>query len=547
MDPRAIQQFLNSIQSGIQGGQITSLNAGQFQDVLRNLSGMLQQQPQTSPNQYGYQDQRGNQYGGDFGGFGAEPPSWLQNFIGQAERGNQQYLQGLEGTLAASRMSFDAQKSQSNLYYRSAIEDLRQSREKALQVGMSNAQALNPYATARGASTARNFSNGIEEKYALAEARISAQADAAMQALTAGEYQAAAQIQAQIGRSIQEANQQTFSMLWDFTKTAEQQRQFQVSQGHQQERAAVDDLRQFMTTLSGSPELQTEIGSYFSEGRISQGLMPLVERGIEAGYSPNETLSLFQYQTDAWRKQVALEDYRNEQLIMSQNRLAQSQDRQYLWQARIASAQNISNVATTLITEGYTPGSLEYALGLAQATVASPDLLPSAEVEKYTNLGILSGQFRNVKGRIDTISKNSSLWNVIVSKNPQAAQGFIDQNVDVLNREMQSMAGILGKSVFAEQGNLSNRDIERVLVRLPYGATTNEVKKQLYNGLVDLLAEKAVLTLQNHAGRPYNVGSYGHIVQGLVDQANTLTGGGSGGGANSYNYGGQTYRLPYLP
>lgn len=442
--------------------------------------------------------------------------------------------------ISAQQLSYNASLGANNEKYAQLSQQLQQNYERSMGSAAQTAASLNPYSSATQATTAANFMNRITSDHQTAAAQLQAQADSAQQALDAGNYSAYVQIQNGLDAGVQKIQSDTQNALLDFAKQQQQQSNFEATFNQNASKAAQDDFMSYLNTVAGSPQLQTETQAFLQTGKATPGVQGIIDRGTAAGMSPQEALSIFSYGTDKVRQAQAMENYRNEQLVLSQSRLA-------LAQAGLVTQQNVGNVSKSLMDQGIKPGTPEYAQGIAAATAGSTKALPSARVDTYTNLGVLSSQLDGLKTSIDKVDTKSDTWNIIASHAGASAQSISDSDLAYLNGQIQALSGILGKSVFGESGNLSNSDIQRVLGALPSGATTDVVRDALYKNIVDLMANKASLTLQNDANNGYNVANYGPVVQDIVDKAKAITTGpGAGGtGTTFQSPGGKTYTLPF--
>ena len=435
----------------------------------------------------------------------------------------------LDTYMGSLKGSYDAQLAVDSQEYASLFASLASQQKNANQAGVALAAQLNPYSDPRIASTTGGYIDTINAKYNAQAESLKGQMNAA-RALKAANFNEAANKLILGAQEKQDAFQLEIEKLsFDMYKEAQDQinadRTFKLQQGNQEIALggqASDDFRSLLTTLSGSPALQADIKTYQESGKISPGLMPIIEKGQQAGMSPDEAISLFSYQSDSVRKQEALDAYRANQLVIAQDRATNALNRQTSTQVKIATAQNLSQTSAALIAAGKTPGTIDYAVGLAGATVGSAQTLPMSGVEKYTNMGILSSQLGSLKKNIEAVDKNSALGNILLSRLPSDVQSLSDTQLTVLNNQVQALSGIIGKSVFGESGNLSNTDIQRVLNALPKGGTTAAVRDALYKNIVGLLAEKATLTLQNDASAGYQVATFAHTVKQINVEATAL-------------------------
>lgn len=438
--------------------------------------------------------------------------------------------------------NYDADLGMLNAQYKGAFDQLAQSHSTEVQAGQARAAALNPYSESRGSSTAQGFTQALNQRYQQQYQTLTAQMQAAQRALQAGRGKEYAELQRNALQGAQTFQKEMRSFVTDFMQQSEQRRQFEVSQGNLMERAASDDFRSMLTTLSGSPQLQSEIESYKTTGKISAGLMPIIEKGMQAGMSPDEAISIFQYQSDAVRKQEALENYRQSQLLLSQERLALSQEKQTNAQRAIATTQMVLQAQSDMRAQGIQPGTAAWANGVAAATSASPKTLTTGQVSKYTQMGVLANQLTGVKTNVDAVSAKDPLWNTLQTYAGRDVSSMSDSQLAELNARLTSLSGVIGKTFFGESGNLSNTDIQRVLNAMPTGAGSAELRQALYKGLISVAKDNATLTLESDAQAGYNVAAYVDSVNRINTAYEKVQSSTSTGGAGTTYKG---FTLPY--
>lgn len=456
-------------------------------------------------------------------------PGWAKDVLNS----NNQILASGQNAL---KLSFDASLAANNQQYASLFQELNGQHSTAKEAGAALAAQLNPYSDPRISSTTGGYLQSIDQKYETQAQKLQQQMNAAQQQLQAGYYK---EYTAMINDAQKENNKFVMDMQQyqlSVFNSLKQDEQFKMNYDLSKETKATDDFRSYLTTLSGSPQLQADIATFNKTGKISPGLAPLIQRGVDAGMSPEEALNVFTYQTDSVRKQQALEDYRANQLINAQNRATNTQ-------IKIATMQNISAVSTQLASQGILPGTIEYARSIAAASAGSGTALPYSAVTEWTNLSSFVGQLEGVKGRISAVNAGSALGNILLSKAPISVQSLSNSQLAQLNAEIGTMMGMAATSVFGEKGVPSDFDTQRILSGMPTGGSTAEVRNALYDRLVGFAADKAVNSLQNQAANGYNVVNYAPIAETLYSKASGLKGSTSGG--NSFEYGGMKFTLPH--
>lgn len=443
--------------------------------------------------------------------------TWMQNLnsninqeLDTAKTTGQQAQQALQ-------VSFDAQLASQNQMYGSAIQQIRQQAENARQVATSNAVSLNPYSQAKGAQTSVNFTNAVNAKYQQLETDIRQKAVAAEQLARAGYAKESLQIQQNINKSISDARSQVNQALYQYASLAQNQSQFNISQGNVMERAAQDDFQTYLNTFSGSPQLQTDIDAYMATGKISAGLAPILQKGMQAGYAPTEALSIFQYQTDKVRQQQELEDYRTNQLV-------NASDRQTVAQMKVASLNAITQAGALLSAQGVQPGTIEYARGVAQATGQSPVVLGATESSTYATIANIGQQLVGLKSTLDGITKEDDIKNLLLSKTGTRVQSLTAPQLALLTAKINAIAAPVARVMFGERGVLTEPDITRTLSTLPTGASTSEVRDALYKQILINAKTGAINKLSVDASAGKNVAGMTPYIDKMVGDIDSVLG-----------------------
>lgn len=461
-------------------------------------------------------------------GTSTEMPSWATTLLQGLTTSHDDYNKLNAQIFSSINANYDANLAVNNAQYKGLFDQLAQQHTTEVQAGQSRAISLNPYSTAKQSSTAEQFTSALNDRYSVQYASLTAKMQAAQQALAAGRSDAYIQLSKEAAKENETFISNTASFVQNILKDQQAQansdRNFNLASTGQ----ASDDFRSLLTTLSGSPELQNDIKTYESSGKITPGLMPIVEKGLQAGMSPKEALSVFSYQSDAVRRQQSLEDYRANQLVLAQERNTRALDRQTTGQAAVATTQMVLATQADMRAKGVSPGSIEWATGVASATGASQKVLPISETSKYTQMGVLANQLTGIKSGIDAISSNNDLWNMLGTAAGKNVASLSDTQLATLNARLTALSGVIGKTFYGEAGNLSNTDIQRVLNALPSGAGTNELRQGLYKGLLSVARDNATLTLESDAQAGYNVAAYADSVTRIVSAYDSVTDSGSG-------------------
>lgn len=211
-------------------------------------------------------------------------------------------------------LMYDAQLARTNMQYNNLMNDLRADFQKQTDIATQQAAALNPYSQAQGAMTANNFQGAISNKYQEQAARLQEAATVAQNELAAGNAQAYIEITNAMKQSNQLFQKSMMEFMMnaqsDFTKNQQWQQSFNLQKKEYSEGAFMNFVNQF----GQDPAFKAGLQKYQTTGVISEGLMPLIERGMEAGLSPAETLSIAQYETIDQRKNRVAEEQFQQQM-----------------------------------------------------------------------------------------------------------------------------------------------------------------------------------------------------------------------------------------
>lgn len=248
----------------------------------------------------------------DSGGFSLSP---LQQGYSNMMMNQQNENLGMFGELRRGvDLMYDAQLARTNFQYGNLMKDLQNDFQKQTDIATSQAAALNPYSQAQGAMTANNFQGAIQNKYNEQSARLQEAATVAQNELAAGNAQA----YIEITNAMKQSNQQFQKGMMEFMMNAQSQftqnQQWEQEFGLKKQEFSEGRFTDFVNQFGQDQAFKMGIQSYFQTGQISEALMPLIERGMAAGLSPAETLSIAQYETLDQRKQRVSEDQFKQQM-----------------------------------------------------------------------------------------------------------------------------------------------------------------------------------------------------------------------------------------
>lgn len=260
-------------------------------------------------------------------GMGSFSPSGFQLSNSQQQYMNMMFgqqgenMQMYQDMLDMTEMKFDTALRRTNRQYDSLLSDLEQDFTRDANIARSQAAALNPYSEAQGAMTARNFQGAIKEQYQRQEMRIRDAAQSAEEALRAGEMEAYMNIQ----QAMKTSNQNFQKGMMEYMMSAESS--FREGQQWEQEFALDQakfnlesanqfegDFFDFVESFGADPAFQSEINTYFETGEVTEAIQPLIDRGIRAGMSADEALSIAQHETQVQRENRQDQQYRQDSL-----------------------------------------------------------------------------------------------------------------------------------------------------------------------------------------------------------------------------------------
>lgn len=231
---------------------------------------------------------------------------------------------------AALKMTFDANLGAKNQQYAALFQTLSDNHTNALGVAAQNAAALNPYSTAKGATTNANFMESINAKFVQQATTLQAQADAAQAQLEAGNYSAYVNLQKQMTDTANSFNTNVTNTIQDYLKSQATARALASTQKEQ----AVDDYTTALTTAE-VPDPKT------LAGMTDTDIMKLtaVKKGLAAGYDIDSIKQDLTHASALKQQDVDLK----EQQIRNETRLANSVDKPSDAQVKAQTLGSIAN------------------------------------------------------------------------------------------------------------------------------------------------------------------------------------------------------------
>lgn len=480
--------------------------------------------PKTSPDALvpgSYVDSDGRLIKPGDSGYKAPSTGGTSDIVARVTAANSEALdisrKAAERALSANQLQYSADLASSNAKYDSLFKDLKAKFITSLEAADQNAVTLNPYSLSRGATTAENFKGKITENFNNAAAQLQTQADLAKQELAAGNYKNYVDIQNNLDKIVMNTIQENNKLMLDFTKQAEQVRQFEVGQKN----VWADNFRQQISTIALDPKMVDEMvanGSIFKD--------PTYQSGINAGYSPEGVIDSMKSGSLALKKQQDLETYRTNQLIRSQEKLTQAQ------MANLA-ATKVSNAILELNSRGIKYGTPEYATAVASASQGGTR--PSqADRDRYAVLDSLSSSLPRLKNDIEKLGDNTQLWNIVnkATKNP------FSSDVTKFTGGMESIAMQIGTAVFGTGKQLSDKDLALILSSVGNSYQPKNVREGLFNELLKKVVDAGTAKLISDANAGVDVSNYVYTIKNIQDNISASK---IDTGAKTY----QGFKLPY--
>lgn len=427
-----------------------------------------------------------------------------KNYINEIGSAAQMNLSALNAGIDSRLYSLDTN-------YNSLVNQLKNQAQNASEAAVATYASVDPYGMSRGNQAGQGYIRSIGNFYQSKTEDLTMKTEAARNALEAGRTQAYATIMGQAQKDIAQARQDVNKYMMDFAKQIEQTRQYEQTFGLSIESRAQDDLQSYINTMSGSPELQTEIKSYFATGKLTPGLAAVAQKGLDAGMSSNESLSLLQYQSDKVRTQQATEDYRTQQLL-------NATDRQTKAMNLATGMSNIQTKSQELIASGILPGTLDYAKGIAGATAGSQTGLNATETSGYTTIANIGSQLIDLKSSLDSLRNDNDIKNILLTKTGASVQSLTSAELALLTAKINAIAAPVARVMFGERGVLTEPDITRVMSTMPSGASTADVRDALYKQILINAKTGAINKLSIDASTYRNVTGVAPYIEQFVNE-----------------------------
>lgn len=300
-------QALSVLNADLRGPDVSVPGEDQTPRVVSSDTPMNQRDSQDAMNQ------AGNALTTSPGGLSP----YEQNYLNIAGQNQTQAINSMQDQFDAIDAVYDAQLGRVNQQYSNQMQDLKQSFQQQKGMAEQQAAALNPYSEAQGAMTARNFTGAIENQYQKQASRLQEAATIAQNELAAGRTKN----YMEINQAMQESNRQFKKEMAGFlldaqrnaqaAQQADRQYDLNVAQfGLQQDRFALDQqetaqsqFMDFVGQFNQDPNFKASLNDFYQTGEVSEGLQPLIDKGLAAGYSsPEEILAVAQYETTQQRQ-----------------------------------------------------------------------------------------------------------------------------------------------------------------------------------------------------------------------------------------------------
>lgn len=415
--------------------------------------------------------------------------------------------------LNAQQLSYNTALASQNAKYASLASSLQTEYQRHMESAKATAASLNPYATAKGALTANEFTARITDDYNTAAQSLQQQADMAQKELAAGNYKAYVDIQNGLDTTMENLNRQTQSMLMDFAKQAEQTRQFNATYDLNSRNVAFDNALNSFKTANYSPE---DINKLIDNGQIYGD--PSFQNFFKAtGSDPNSIPGILNMMKSGSiaAANLALSQQRQQSMeALGWARLAQATEKVSANQMASNAIQQVGNTQRLLEAQGVKYGTPEYAAALANASAGG--VRPSqADKDRYAALDQLANSLGRLKEDVNNLGTNSQIWNIAntAAKNPYA------DSVTKFVAQMQGISTQISKGIYGEGGRLSDDDIRRVLASVGNSYQSTNVREGLYNELLKKVQDAAVSKLASDSAAGYDVSGYIPTVNKVVSEA----------------------------
>lgn len=419
---------------------------------------------------------------------------------------------GAEDVAETQRKQVEAtareQRAKQDVELARTLDTIKKKKEGTMTQMKAQSYAANPYAAT--SSSVNDNQARVDSIYTGLEQRADEAFQLAREALNRGETDSYNQIMEGLNTAIAKADTDAQAVLSGLAGQRLQAEEFEFNK----QKTAQDDFRYLATTFGSSPQLATDIDSYLTTGTAPAALAPFIETGKLAGYTPEESVSIMRYGTDQSRKQQSLEDYRNQQLI-------NSQDRQTNAQMTMAKMQQLGGVSQSLIASGVKPGSKEYTLSMVAATSGGTPISPTRQ-EKYDSIQTMAGSLNDLKEAVNKVAEDSIVKSAIISNMGRTVSSMSDKDISILTAKINSLAPLLGKEVFGHTGVLSNQDMVGILSAMPTADVTSDVRTALYNSLVKRATESMYATVMTDVNQGKDVSLWAPYIQEIADSISPI-------------------------
>lgn len=281
--------------------------------------------------------------GGATGAGGSNVDPTTQYAIDSLSQGNAAMQSVFTNMQNALQMNYNAELAQSNQQYGALFQQLADQHGSAIGMAAQNSISLNPYSTARGATTNLNFASSIDNKYQEQAQSLQAQANAAQAALQAGNYKDYVSLQ---GSMVSQQNQFTSSMntiLQNYNASQTQKAKDQLDLEEFNKQEGDKAVSQYTDSLSKVQLPTPEDISKMTDNELMA--LPAVQQGLAAGY----TLAGIKTDlTSASTLQAQNASYKNAQ-IANETRMANAASAGSRPSASETKQNNLSSLAQQLV------------------------------------------------------------------------------------------------------------------------------------------------------------------------------------------------------
>ena len=406
---------------------------------------------------------------------------------------------------------YDTALARTDMNYKNLMDDIKRNQKKAIEVATFNAIALNPYSQSRGAQTAANFNNAINNEYERQAQNATEKYQMAQRELADGNAKAAMQLKQSAQQDLMQANQQFQQSLMDLYKEALEQQRFETNLESQEQRASADDFRLGLTAINYSPE---DIDAMVKDGSIYRD--PTFLSGVKAHgiQSADGIIQAMKQGSLAQQKQFDLQAYRERSLELSSIRTANAMEKQTNAQMAIATRQQALAAAQAT---GASPNDFEYAYSAAMATVGSPYQLTAADRDKYAAAEELVGQLVRFDKELSSIKEKDTKDRLVSIFNYWTKNPLSDDMQLYLARQIPITYKIM-RGIYGEGARMSDQDADRAKLSIGSGLQSAKVRQELKNSLLRDLESSTTIKLRNDALAGLPVAGYADVIANLHDE-----------------------------